>query len=271
VENIALATARAAGVSPTHGTLGVDRSPREFVMAHPLRPITIALLTALTTAGLSPARAEQATGPARVVDGDTLEVGGIRFRLAGIDAPEKRQGCDTAEHATWGCGRAATEALQMLVGGRIVVCFGTSTSYDRTVGQCQIAAGTASGGTARARTTAYADVAAELVRRGLAWASVDYRTEYAGEEAEARLAAVGVWRAPNTERAWTYRRGGPPQVPPAGRPIKANVRADGTCVYHLPSSGWYGRTRIKPGEGDQWVASAAEAEALGCRAARSPG
>ena len=30
------------------------------------------------------------TGPARVIDGDTLDVGGVRIRLHGIDAPESK-------------------------------------------------------------------------------------------------------------------------------------------------------------------------------------
>jgi endonuclease YncB( thermonuclease family) len=30
------------------------------------------------------------TGPARVIDGDTIEVTGERFRLHGIDAPESK-------------------------------------------------------------------------------------------------------------------------------------------------------------------------------------
>ena len=41
------------------------------------------------------------TGPARVIDGDTLEVQGERIRLDGIDAPESRQLCRLDGYAVW--------------------------------------------------------------------------------------------------------------------------------------------------------------------------
>ena len=50
------------------------------------------------------------TGKARIIDGDTLEVGGKRVRLHGIDAPEAKQTC-TAHGKTWHCGEEATFAL----------------------------------------------------------------------------------------------------------------------------------------------------------------
>ena len=37
-----------------------------------------------------PAFAKDITGPARIIDGDTIEVTGERFRLHGIDAPESK-------------------------------------------------------------------------------------------------------------------------------------------------------------------------------------
>ena len=44
------------------------------------------------------------TGPARMIDGDTLDVGGVRIRLHGIDAPESEQSCQ-AGGKRWSCGR----------------------------------------------------------------------------------------------------------------------------------------------------------------------
>ena len=41
-----------------------------------------------------PAFADDLTRPARVIDGDTIEVADQRIRLHGIDAPESDQACE---------------------------------------------------------------------------------------------------------------------------------------------------------------------------------
>ena len=61
----------------------------------------LALAAALLLA--TPALAQDITGPARVIDGDTLDVAGQRIRLYGIDAPEKNQTCQI-EDVSWACG-----------------------------------------------------------------------------------------------------------------------------------------------------------------------
>ena len=59
------------------------------------RHLLTALLTAtalLGTVSLANA-AEDISGKARVVDGDTIYVGSTKIRLFGIDAPEQKQTC----------------------------------------------------------------------------------------------------------------------------------------------------------------------------------
>ena len=55
-------------------------------------------------------------GPARIIDGDTIDIAGERIRLHGIDAPESRQTC-IADGVIWPCGKSATDALAEFIGG----------------------------------------------------------------------------------------------------------------------------------------------------------
>ncbi|MEE8245641.1 MAG: thermonuclease family protein, partial [Alphaproteobacteria bacterium] len=52
-------------------------------------------------------------GAARVIDGETIEVAGQRFRLYGIDAPEPEQSCELRAK-TIRCGAIAKTALMDL-------------------------------------------------------------------------------------------------------------------------------------------------------------
>src|SRR4051812_13529181 len=60
-------------------------------------------------------------GEAFVTDGDTINVGGTKIRLHGIDAPESRQACER-EGRSYLCGDRATQALQELLRGHTVRC-----------------------------------------------------------------------------------------------------------------------------------------------------
>lgn len=61
------------------------------------------------------------SGPVTVIDGDTIEIGGARLRLAGIDAPELGQGCRIGGRS-YDCGMVARTALIDLTAGARVAC-----------------------------------------------------------------------------------------------------------------------------------------------------
>ena len=54
----------------------------------------------------------------RVVDGDTLRIDGVTYRLWGIDAPEAGHLCADG----WPAGQTATEHLRALIRNRQVSC-----------------------------------------------------------------------------------------------------------------------------------------------------
>lgn len=70
------------------------------------------------------------TGPARVIDGDTLAIGSQHVRLWGVDAEE----LDEPN------GYAAKAHLIILVAGREVTCSYNGRSYNRVVGVCHVGA-----------------------------------------------------------------------------------------------------------------------------------
>ena len=96
----------------------------------------------------------------RVVDGDTLQINNVIYRLEGIDAPEFAQTCQSGTGAGWPCGESATDALVDLVANANVDCVGRNMDdYGRVIATCY-----ANG----------IDVGAALVQSGLAWAFVRF-------------------------------------------------------------------------------------------------
>ena len=151
-------------------------------------------LVLVVIAGAAAPAAAQTAGPARVIDGDTLDVAGVRVRLWGIDAPESRQTCE-ADGQSYACGERATRHLRTLVAGRPVSCEArTRDRYGRTVALCR---------------TGGSDLGAAMVRDGWALAFVRYSADYVAEERAASAARRGLW-AGTFVAPWEWRadRGG---------------------------------------------------------------
>lgn len=119
---------------------------------------------------------DEKSGQARVVDGDSLEIGGERIRLKGIDAPELHQKCEK-DGREWGCGRAATTALKRKIGKAAVNCDGGEFDrHERLLATCR---------------AGEVNLNQWMVSEG--WA-VSFGGYYGAEERAAKAATRGIWQ-----------------------------------------------------------------------------
>lgn len=156
-----------------------------------------ALATATCVASVAPARPAAADdvieGRARIIDGDTLEIGARRFHLAGIDAPEAEQRCQR-QGKSWQCGREATYAMAALLETHWLTCWYTGTdAAGDALAECRM------GGPQGPI------VNEEFVRRGWALVLPSARARYAAAEAAARAAKRGMWSG-SFVAPWEWRR-----------------------------------------------------------------
>jgi endonuclease YncB( thermonuclease family) len=122
---------------------------------------------------------DSVTGRASVIDGDTLDIGGRRIRLYGIDAPESAQICRDERDRDYACGRQATGALAARVGQRTVACDPRDMDdYGRIVAVCRVG---------------QEEVNEWLVRRGWAVADRKLSRAYVRAEADAKSERLGIW------------------------------------------------------------------------------
>ncbi len=119
----------------------VRRETRVVQDSTPWQPRT----TVRQTAEIRIVEVKELRGRAFVIDGDTIEIGGTRIRLAGIDAPE-------LDHPY---GTKAKWTLVNLCKGQIVrAVFDEEMSHDRVVATCTL--------------PDRRDLAAEMVKAGMA-------------------------------------------------------------------------------------------------------
>lgn len=124
-----------------------------------------------------------------ITDGDTIIVrpeqgASVKVRLIGIDAPERGQAF----------GTRARQELGELVAGKSVEVIGTEKDrYGRLLGDVRHDG---------------RSINLELIRRGFAWAYVEYKppAEYVAAEAEARAARRGLWADREPVPPWAYRK-----------------------------------------------------------------
>ena len=128
----------------------------------------------------------------KVTDGDSLRSGKLRIRLFGIDAPEMKQSCESANGAAWPCGIAARDAISDMLGAdKNLHCqLRDVDRYGRLIMQCFHQG---------------QDIAAALVRAGLALSYREYSALYNNDEASAKANGTGMWQG-DFAPPWQWRK-----------------------------------------------------------------
>ncbi|MFT3989008.1 thermonuclease family protein [Aestuariivirga sp.] len=214
----------------------------------------MAFLAALALAAI-PAHSETVSGPAYVIDGDTLDVSGVRVRLYGIDAAESRQRCVAPGRKFVRPGDQAIAQIGRMAKGGIACQGSEHDQYGRLLAVCVTAQGE--------------DINRALVRQGFAWAFVRYSTTYLAEQKQAQAEGLGIWQMA-CDTPWDFREKrweATAQKAVEGCPIKGNISGNGR-IYHMPWDRFYASTKIDTSKGERWFCNEAEAQAAGWRRAR---
>lgn len=198
------------------------------------------------------------SGVVRVIDGDTLDVGGVRVRVHGIDAPEVGQPCTSDRLGVYDCGAFVRDEVARRFGGQVAACEQIEQDrYGRSVAKCFVNG---------------QDIGEDIVLDGLARAYRQYSMDYDLAEKSAQVSETGLWsgimQSPSEYRAGqrALQTGSP--APSANCIIKGNISSSGR-IYHMPHNGDYANTRINEARGERWFCSEAEAQSAGWRAARN--
>lgn len=153
---------------------GVELRSRIGSLKDAILLLSMLALGLLIAAKLNDRETGEYRGPLFAIDGDTLEAGGERLRLAGLDAPELSQSC-SRRNVAWDCGRQAQRLLEELADDATLVCVASRRDrYDRPLVRCGGKGG---------------DIGALIVASGLAIAD----GAYGAEQRDARERRLGLW------------------------------------------------------------------------------
>ena len=172
--------------------------------------IWIALLWLVAVFPEMAAAQEAIVGRASVIDGDTIEIRGIRIRLFGVDAPESDQTCHDEDDKIYRCGQQAAITLSDYIGAKTVSCAPQGIDrYGRTLAACSVVG---------------IDIADWLVRGGWAFDWLQYsKGKYTIAQKEAERAGDGMWGG-QWVLPWRYREckraGGRPEECSEGAPAR---------------------------------------------------
>jgi endonuclease YncB( thermonuclease family) len=153
--------------------------------------LVVAMLALLLWAG--PVTAAETV----VSDANTLQLGAVKYRLDGVDAPEYDQVCIDQQADSWTCGVEARDQLRARIGERTVQCEdkGPDPAFrNRRLGVCRVEGDSGS-------------LNQWLVQQGLALnVEPAARDRFKADEAEARDKQKGLWKgcfvAPADFRRW---------------------------------------------------------------------
>ena len=194
-------------------------------------------------------------GIVRVIDGDTLDVGGVRVRLHGIDAPEIGQTCQTSQGQDWDCGTWVSREVRARYQGAQASCNPVAKDrYGRVVAICLIRG---------------QDMGRHLVQNGMAVAFRKYSNAYVADERAAKRAHVGLHSGTFVQPEKHRKRKVTQSAAANGEcVIKGNISKKGVRIFHVPGQHYYGATRIRRDQGERWFCTEAEARAAGWRKAK---
>lgn len=131
------------------------------------------------------------SGPACVIDGNTLQIGGeiknrscwggIDVRLHGSIAPKLHETCTDTDGNAWDCGKKAKDALARVIRRHSISCYHIDGEFEDRIPVVTCISGRA-------------DLALEMVILGMAKALQAQSNRYELEEKDAKQAKRGLWK-----------------------------------------------------------------------------